>query len=333
MRLSRLLSRIERRVLLLYADNPATNPNKPVNISREQTKRARFAFLGEFGFELIAWLPYLWYLKEEGYTIRTIGRPGSTIFYPFADEHIEVTDATLLGHGWGAPSAYAKVAEQFSHDLLVFPGPENTNRKQIVVGGKAWTNKNINVRIQEENYRTLDYSHVPPWSPISDKPFIVLNNKYYRQWPIYYDAPVNYFGPVELAALRDLLLCKGYGVVYNHYVEPTGDDPGGELQDRSVFGTLPATHDLRDRYAECRDEGERNRIQLGLYHACSAVIGVQGGNLYLPAICRRPFYMLMRAGTYQDYLELGRLYKVKVEAFYEPRHLLHWLEAHLPEQR
>ncbi|MEM4298088.1 MAG: hypothetical protein QW815_06960 [Nitrososphaerota archaeon] len=213
----------------------------------------------------------------------------------------------------------------------MFPGRDLVNRKCIVIAGYEWTNKDIHTRIDERNYVKPDYSFVPPFSPLPGKRIVVINNKFIRQWPDKYKYPVNYFDRSALECLRDLLVRKGYGVVYNHFVEHIALDEYFEFDDQDIFGKDDNTYDMRELYNSCADAGERNRIQLALFNASELVIGPQGGNLYLPAICRRPIYVLMRAGEYIDYLELGRLYDIKVEVFYEPRHLVRWIEAELPQ--
>lgn len=40
--------------------------------------------------------------------------------------------------------------------------------------------------------------------------------------------------------------------------------------------------------------------------------------------------MLMREGDYIDYTELARLYNIQVDVFYEPKHILNWLEKIIP---
>jgi hypothetical protein len=43
--------------------------------------------------------------------------------------------------------------------------------------------------------------------------------------------------------------------------------------------------------------------------------------------------MLMRIGDYIDYRELGRVYGVDVNVFYEVPHMLAWLAPHLDARR
>jgi hypothetical protein len=213
-------------------------------------------------------------------------------------------------------------------DVLVTPVTQAINERRIVIAGYDWRTRNIHAKVDESHYATLSYAHVPAWSPIPDRELVVINNKYYRQWADSFDVPVNYFGPDDLEQLRDALLRRGYGVVYNHYVE-RDEDGSLPFDDARVFRGHEGCADLRDAYSTCRDAADRNRLQLSVYNAAVRVIGPQGGNLYVPAICRRPLYILMRAGDYIDYTELGRVYGVDVDVFYEPRHIVHWIGTRL----
>lgn len=302
----------------------------PIVLSKEEAFCARYCFLGEFGYEMISWLPYLLFLKEHlGIPIRTVGRPGSSIFYYFSDEHMEL-DASYVGDVWGNPVFYQHVGKEFPGEILVYPGKDLVNRRHISIGGYEWRNRNIHSRIDEAHYVKPDYSRIISWSPLPGKDIVVINNKNFLQWQNTYEKPVNYFSRSDLERLRDLLLSKGYGVVYNHFVELTSHDVYFALNDQGVFGKDNNTYDMQTLYASCTDVGQRNRMQIALYNTANLIIGPQGGNLYLPAICRRPLYILMRVGDYIDYLELGRLYDIDVEVFYESRHMESWIASNLP---
>lgn len=328
MRLREIVIRIRNAAARRIAVHQSLPHEPPINLSKKEASRARFCFLGEFGYEMISWVPYIIFLKERlGIRVRTIGRLGSSIFYYFSDEHTEV-DASYIGGVWGDPASYARVAQRFAYDILVFPGKDLVNRRHITIEGYEWTNKNIHARINERNYIKPDYSFISPFSPVPRRQIVIINNKYIREWP---GNPVNFFDRPSLVFLRDLLVGKGYGVVYNHFVELTAVDQYSKLDDEGVFGKDDYTYDMQEFYASCTNVGERNRTQLALYNASKLVIGPQGGNLYLPAICRRPLYVLMREGDYIDHLELKRLYDIPVEVFYEPRHMMCWIARKLPD--
>lgn len=302
---------------------------RPIEISAEEGSRAVFCFTGEFGYEMISWVPYLLFLKKKlGIRLRTMSRPGSSVFYGFSAEHREVA-ATEVGDVWGDPQVYRAIDQRVAPALLIHPGKDAVNRRHISVGGYLWTTRDIHARIEQTNYVLPDYSHVRDATPLRfDRPYVVINNKYFRQW--HYDRPINFFSREDLVALRDTLHRHGYATVYNHFVEPTATDVHLRLDDRGIFDHGVNNYDLRDSYRAVGGAAERNRLQLSVFNGAAFVIGPQGGNLYLPAICRKDMFVLMRDGDYIDYQELGRLYGVRVEVFYEARHMVRWLEAELP---
>ncbi|HVT89392.1 MAG TPA: hypothetical protein VHD56_11110 [Tepidisphaeraceae bacterium] len=300
----------------------------PIMLDAQQAAEHRFCFMGEFGYEMISWLPYLRFLKQKlGIPLRTMGRVGSSLFYNFSDDHIELTNPP--GDCWGELALYQKIAAANPGEKLVHPGPEFVNRRTIVIGGYDWRNRDIHARIDTMHYERLDYSNIAP-ALDRDRPIAVINNKYFVQWKDLFSTPVNFFDRDSLIELRDLLIERGYDVIYNHYVEKTAHDNHEAIDDEDIFTDHRNASDLRREYSLCADARQRNLLQLGIYNSADLVIGPQGGNLYVPAICRRNLYILMRVGNYIDYCELGKLYDVNVETFYEPRHLTCWLENKLP---
>lgn len=299
------------------------NPNQPINVSTEEISKTVFCFLGEFGYEMISWIPYLLYLKNNlGLNMTTISRKGSAPFYYFSDNHIEVESA-LIGDMWGDPKHYLAIQKQMPGRILVYPGPDSINQKNISVGGIEWTNKNIHSIISTFNHQVPDYSFIRDTLPFNlPSPYVVINNKFFRQWFNIYKAPINFFDRDDLIEMRDFLYSMGFSVVYNHFVEKTSTDEYYSLDDSGIFGKDGHSADLSEIYSKIEDVGERNRLQLSIYNSSEFVIGPQGGNLYLPAICKKDLWILMRNGDYMDYLEFGRLYNIHVNAFYEPTHLI-----------
>ena len=301
------------------------NEGGDVDITAAEASNHVFCFAGEFGYELVSWLPYLLDLKRHvDFRLVTYGRPGSKVFYNFSDEHHEF-GIGVVGDMWGDLPTYSSLRQSLGGKPFVFP----RIKRSIRVAGRPWTMTDIHKEIPAENYELLDYSAIRLPTPFQfDRPYVVLNNKFIGEWG---RPPINYFNREELFAVRDFLVGRGYAVVYNHFREKTRTDPilGVELDDSGIFGTSPHTYDLSDEYRRTTDIGDRNRAQLSAYNQAAFVIAPQGGSCYLPAICRRDLVMLMRKGDYIDYRELGRVYGGKVDVFYEVPHLLAWLAQRL----
>jgi len=81
----------------------------PILLDADDAAKCRFCFMGEFGYELVSWLPYLLFLKRKlGIPIRTMGRVGSSVFYYFSDDHIELDIPP--GDCWGELDLYDRIA-------------------------------------------------------------------------------------------------------------------------------------------------------------------------------------------------------------------------------
>ncbi len=296
--------------------------NETINITGKQAEDSVFCFLGEFGYEMISWLPYLLFLKQTlNIRLHTVSRKGSKPFYYFSDEHFEA-DPSLIGDMWGDTKHYNQLSSYFPGKLLIHPGPDFINQRKIIIKGKEWTNNNIHTIINQKNYSIPDFSFINNPLPFEiNKPFVVINNKFFRQWYQKYKGPINYFRREDLEEMREVLNSLGFSIVYNHFVEQTSYDQFFDLNDRDIFGNDSLSVNLADFYKSLDAEG-RNILQLSVYNNAEFVIGPQGGNLYLPAICRKDLWILMRDGEYLDYLEFGRLYGINVNIFYEPAHIL-----------
>ena len=296
-----------------------------IDISAREASDHVFCFAGEFGYELISWLPYLHDLKRNlDFRLVTCGRPGSKVFYNFSDEHHEF-GVGVVGDMWGDLPTYASLRASLGGKPFIFP----RIKRNIRVGGRSWTMRDIHREIPDDYWAPLDYSAVRLPTPFRfERPFIVVNNKFVGEWG---RPPINYFNREELIAVRDFLVARGYAVVYNHFREKTRTDPilGVELDDSGIFGTVEHTYDLSDEYRRTNDIGERNRAQISVYNQAAFVVTPQGGPTYLPAICRRNLVMLMRKGDYIDFRELSRVYGVDVDVFYEVPHMLAWLGTRL----
>lgn len=296
--------------------------NEAIIITGKQAEDSVFCFLGEFGYEMISWLPYLLYLKQNlNIRLRTVSRKGSKPFYYFSDEHFEA-EPSLIGDMWGDTKHYNMLSSFFPEKLLIHPGPDFINQRKIIIEGIEWTNNNIHTIINQKNYSIPDFSFINNPLPFDiKKPYVVINNKFFRQWYQKYKGPINYFKREDLEEMKDVLNSLGYSIVYNHFVEQTSYDQHFDLNDRDIFGNNSHSVNLADFYKSLDSEG-RNILQLSVYNNAEFVIGPQGGNLYLPAICKKDLWILMRDGEYLDYLEFGRLYGINVNIFYEPAHIL-----------
>lgn len=299
-----------------------------INIKIPSENEIYFCFLGEFGYEIISWIPYLLFLKKTGLKINTIGRPGSKVFYCFSDKHIEISPLLITGM-WGDKKNYKKVKQELKLKKIIHPTNGLVFRQRIIVNGYEWQTKDIHSKIEEINYEKPDFSHELSQLPFKFEKYVVINNKYDRFKDNEYTTgwkkiSPNFFDRQALKDIKNKLLNNGYAVVYNRFIENTAIDEDGGLEDNDIF-TEQNTYDMRNWYSLNHDKSENNKMQICVYNKAAFVIAVQGGNVYLPAICKKNIIMLMREGDYIDYTELSRLYKSEIDVFYEPKHILQWL--------
>src|SRR5262249_30235444 len=127
-----------------------------LDITAEEASNHVFCFAGEFGYELVSWLPYLLHLKRHvGCRLVTYGRPGSSVCYGFSDEHREF-GVGVVGDMWGDIPTYRLLQDELGGKPIVFP---RVNRN-IRVAGHPWGMRDIHRAIPDRNYERLDYSSV-----------------------------------------------------------------------------------------------------------------------------------------------------------------------------
>ena len=307
-------------------------PKKDISVSipSSQKNEVYFCAAGEWGYEIMSWIPFLLFLKQKtGIKLNTISRPGSKLFYYFSDNHLELLPEEI-SNVWGEEKKYNEIKKRLHIKKMLYISNHSIKRNvDITVNGYKWNIKDIHTNINDKkNFSKPVFSNILATLPFDLKnPFVIINNKYAVEWKG--DAPENFFSREELIELRDVLIQKGFSVVYNRFIEQTSNDTFHELKDRDIF-TSDDCYDMRDFYTKEKNPEIRNLVQISMFNKASYVFGVQGGNIYLPAICGKKIFMTMKKGDYIDYMELSRIYDIpKIEVFYENRHLVNWIEKHI----
>jgi len=285
-------------------------------IDSKEPQDLHFAFFGEFGYSLQAWLPYVKFLKENTpHRIHTHASKGSASLYSFSDSHAE-HGAQYNDIAHGHVLKYLKLEKEIGQELIF---PSNQTRSLIRICGYDWQNSVARSAIKTDHYSPLDHDFDPLFADIP-RPYAVVNNKNYYNWGN--SAIVNFFKNYELYEIAKRLREKGLTLVYNAF--PDSEEDENLYVDNLVdFKGQSSVFDMREVYKGLSDPNEMNRIQLSLYHNANYVIAVQGGNAVLPLTCRKDTYILMRGGfDYVFYKSLEKIYKCRSECFYEPSHLI-----------
>lgn len=198
----------------------------------------------EFGYELIATLPYAYWLHKNNMLSGTISGPGSEPYYFFSPKH-EINRS---------PRDFA-----------------NTSTAAKVIPN-MWIHKN---RLDKSRWEPpplkKQYQHQ---AILFDKPTVVVYNRYNKEWG---KPPINYF---DLPALRRIFSCLSgsYSVVYfNVRGEESLEDNAHsmELGDyemiRKEFPDVRIIHDIVRQFSS-----DYNTTQLRVFAGCDKFITMNG---------------------------------------------------------
>lgn len=290
-----------------------SSTRESVDVTAAEARELIFCFGGEFGYELLSWLPYLRFLAHDaGLPLRTCSRPGSRLLYDFSEDHIEVPFRWRPDQNGTEESARAFRA--MFGDRAVFPA--SGGRKVVQdfrVGGYRWEHQDVHARLTAQNYRIYEPEARVASFLSTDAPVAVINNKDFDNWFATDPQLRESFDASMLRRLRDALHAAGFFVVYHRFDEPVPENRF-PLDDAGIFDA-PFTLDMREVYAGEEPEAVM-RLQMELYSAASLAICPQGGNSFLPIMSRTRAMILSKARTrLVEYQDLASLYDVRVDVF------------------
>jgi hypothetical protein len=219
-------------------------------------------YFGEFGFELLAVVPYAYWLHRQGLLERTIGGLDTRCLYYFSKNHEE---RPVKRHY--VPITEYPVGERgsfFRYDLATFPR---------VLDTRKWLPPPYGEAFRDECFR---------W----EKEICILSNKIsdeqFSGEPTL--GPPTNFIAIELL-LRLIGMLRGrYQVIYNR---PRASDIANDHQTIREIGDIEAIkrafpdtvtiQELHSRYPKL----SFNELQLRLYSGCRRFVSVLGGSAYL----------------------------------------------------
>ena len=285
---------------------------RPLHVPANRLSEIRLCFGGEFGYELLSWLPYLNFVAHEtGVRLKTCSRPGSSALYAFSSDHIELP-FTWRPHRFGTAESDRAFSEAFEEEVVT---PRRSTRKRLYelsLGGLDWDHQFIHQRLTARNYRPLSLSGSEidflPKGPVA-----VINNKDFDNWGNRDPGLREAFMSEQLVELRNQLLDLGYFVVYHPFHEPVVEDRFA-IKDEGIFSS-GRTLDMRDVYASAADARDVMRLQLGLYQAAQLVVCPQGGNSFLPIMLGKTTLVLSTSGRLVEYQDLARVYGADVQVY------------------
>ena len=209
----------------------------------------KIEFFGEFQQELTFVLPFAYWHHLNGTLLQTTSCKGTTPFYFFSKNHIEVPNS----RDWLNNSRNFEV-----------PNMEHSNSFSY----KKWA------RVPLKEYYENDLF-------VFEKPLLVIANKYNIEWQ---GNPINFFSIDLLNALFSEYKSK-YQIVYNRPL-PTyivGDE--SEILNLGEYEMIKANHPevilLNDLHEKYKDLYTFNELQLRVYANASKFISVHGGTAAL----------------------------------------------------
>lgn len=224
---------------------------------REQLARGT-QYFGEFAFELLAVVPYAYWLHQQGRLEFTVSTEDTRALYYFSPRHIE--RATRRRY---VPITEYPVGERGArrYDPAGFPTSLSTAQ---------WS---------PPPYREVSANERFWWS----KPLVVVGNKTSDERYLGRDSGVNSI-PVDVILELIGRLTAEYTVVYNR---PRESDIVGDHDELHELGDIEAVQDafpeaitIQQLHAEHRDL-TFNELQLQLYATCERFVSVLGGGSFL----------------------------------------------------
>lgn len=214
----------------------------------------------EFGFELCFFVPFCYWLHTQGLLKKTTSCVGTSCLYYFSPEHEEIVGRT-------------------TRHCIPLP----------------LTNYDFNKAVDMSQWVLPDYKgHFRNTIYVSDKPILILHNKYTMEWG---HDPINF---IDLNTLDILLkyLTKTYQVVYTR---PLGNEKEYTVDDNTILQLNDHTfiHETYPDVLVFQDilgEYSYNQAQLMLHANCERFISVHGATSLLASMFGGVNIILSRKG-------------------------------------
>lgn len=255
------------------------------------------SFNCEFGYELIAVVPYAYWLYENHQLRGTISGTDSKCLYYFSPSH-EINPSRRSWY-YGESTALAELIKQGVPNAWIHRSELDTRKWIPPPYKKAYAN---------------DWAKLP-------KEHIVIYNRYNNEWAERIDSPVNYF---DLELLERLFrLFKNYSVIYvnvDGHEELYDHSNPIKMQDRELCAEYGVTHidDLIERHPGLT----YNQVQMYYFANTKKFITMNGGGGILASyfggenIIYTKYCKELEYGDFNYYPLLGGS-KIKVVNTYE----------------
>lgn len=277
-----------------------------VDTNRPLKSFPKVGFSGELGYALFGLLPYLNFIKAtRSINLVTLGSVGSTAFFDFSDEHIEVGRGSTSS--WGTISGALRFRKYATFRDPIFVPVEWYPRRLRVDGFPDWTSNKLHIQHSDyEAWRIPAPSKAADWTlprsingfPIGE--YCVVNIKNYLTWGTTYVA--NWYEERDLTWILKLCESQGLRIVANRSpVLADDDEPTVSQPFLKAFLDHPLVYDMSTEYSE-RSVFEGNLLQLRTLEGATHIWATQGGNALLAMMCNSSVSVLMKGGAdFEDY--------------------------------
>jgi len=205
-------------------------------------KKLNLSYLGEFGYELISYIPFAYYLHQKGALGTTMSGKDSSCLYYFSKDHIEIDEKRDYIKPKGVP--LRNIHFRFLNRFMFSPPPYKAHFKNDQI--------------------------------VFDKPILIICNKYNSEWG---HAPISFFDIDTLTHLFDELKDQ-FSIVYCRPTSNEITDDCSVIYDlndyefiRKNYPDVTLIQELHKKFPKL----SFNELQMKLFANCDHFISVQGG--------------------------------------------------------
>jgi len=199
----------------------------------------------EFGYELIAVVPFAYWLHSQGKLTRTISGKDTDCLYYFSPDHTEVEER----RHWDNMKKALRIP--------------NINIHRPVLDKSRWIPPPYQQVYQNDDFKF-------------DKPTLVVTNKYNREWN---RDPINFLDHDTLRWIFDKYQ-DDYQIIYIRFISSMGYDDTVDTLDLKDFETVlpdyPKVITIQE-FHRLNPLDTYNELQLRIFANCERFITVQGG--------------------------------------------------------
>jgi hypothetical protein len=309
-----MIKNILKRIKSKYIQKTVT---EFIKIDRHEIDDFRFVFVGELGYGLISWMPFMNYIsKSKDIKFKTLGLIGSGAFFSdFSKDHFEID--CIQGDMWGV-NMHKIIADKYRNfEKLVFI----SNKIKLEIIDIEWKFRDIHIDFKNNiHYLPLDFEIIKTHKDVLE--YVVINIKSYYNWGN--SAIKNFYQFSEILEIIDFYYPMK--VILNNPKLPSEETNEYFEVETALKRIIDSRNNVitsDNLYKECQNIGEINVRQISLLKGAHSIFACQGGNAVLSIFCNKKTRVLMRGGfDYPDYESISYIKQVPLVIAYDTSTLL-----------